>query len=146
MKAKTSAKIEWKKVTWYSTTLAVILYVGVFLIGFYLGQKMNELKTAIEQIPTSTYVQKQTNNNNNIIAANFNCEDGKTINAVFFDDKVELTLSEGSSLLLLRALSGSGSRYTNTGETYIFWNKGDTAFLEEGSETTYNNCVVVPAE
>ncbi|MFA5207769.1 MAG: MliC family protein [Candidatus Paceibacterota bacterium] len=145
MKAKKSAKIEWKKVTWYSTALAVILYVGVFLIGFYLGQKMNELKTAIEQIPTSTYVQKQTNNNT-ITAANFDCKNGKTINAIFFDDKVELTLSEGSTLLLLRAVSGSGARYTNTGETYIFWNKGDTAFLEEGSETTYEDCVVVPAE
>ncbi|MFZ3057894.1 MAG: MliC family protein [Minisyncoccales bacterium] len=144
MKAKKPAIIEWKKVTWYSTTLAVILYVGVFLIGFYLGQKMDELKFAIEQIPTSVYVQRQINNN--ITAANFDCKNGKTINALFFDDKVELTLSDGDTLLLLRTISASGARYTNTGQTYIFWNKGDTAFLEEGSETTYEDCVVIPAE
>ncbi|MFA5072251.1 MAG: MliC family protein, partial [Candidatus Pacearchaeota archaeon] len=59
---------------------------------------------------------------------------------------VELNLSDGDSLLLLQTISASGARYTNTGETYIFWNKGDTAFLQEGSRNTYEDCVVVPAE
>jgi hypothetical protein len=30
-------KIEWKKVTWYSQAIAIILFVGVFALGFYLG-------------------------------------------------------------------------------------------------------------
>ena len=145
MKINKNAKIEWKKVTWYSVTLAIVLYVGIFFIGFYLGQRINELKTSIENIPVNMFIQK-TNNNKAITAADFDCKDGKTINAIFFDDKVELNLSDGDSLLLLQTISASGARYTNTGETYIFWNKGDTAFLQEGSRNTYEDCVVVPAE
>ena len=145
MKINKNAKIEWKKVTWYSVTLAIVLYVGIFFIGFYLGQRINELKTSIENIPVNMFIQK-TNNNKAITAATFECKDNKSINAIFFDDKVELNLSDGDSLLLLQTISASGARYTNTGETYIFWNKGDTAFLQEGSRNTYEDCVVVPAE
>ncbi|OGY61172.1 MAG: hypothetical protein A3F99_00740 [Candidatus Colwellbacteria bacterium RIFCSPLOWO2_12_FULL_43_11] len=29
--------IEWNKVTWYSKLLAVVLFVGTFFLGFYLG-------------------------------------------------------------------------------------------------------------
>jgi membrane-bound inhibitor of C-type lysozyme len=145
MKINKNAKIEWKKVTWYSVTLAIVLYVGIFFIGFYLGQRINELKTSIENIPVNMFIQK-TNNNKTITAATFECKDNKSINAIFFDDKVELNLSDGDSLLLLQTISASGARYTNTGETYIFWNKGDTAFLQEGSRNTYEDCVVVPAE
>ena len=34
-------------------------------------------------------------------------------------------------------------RYANEGETFVFWSKGDGAFVEEGpSQTvTYSNCV-----
>ena len=30
-------KILWNKVTWYSKLLAVVLFVGVFWLGFWLG-------------------------------------------------------------------------------------------------------------
>lgn len=30
-------RIEWNKVTWYSKLLAVVLFVGTFFMGFYLG-------------------------------------------------------------------------------------------------------------
>lgn len=33
-------KIEWNKVTWYSTLFAIVLYVGVFFVGVYVGEKM----------------------------------------------------------------------------------------------------------
>ena len=32
-------KIEWYKVTWYSQVIAIILFVAVFTLGFYLGTK-----------------------------------------------------------------------------------------------------------
>jgi uncharacterized membrane protein (Fun14 family) len=32
-------KIEWNKVTWYSQVIAIILFVAVFALGFYLGTK-----------------------------------------------------------------------------------------------------------
>ncbi len=30
-------KIEWNKVTWYSKLVAVILFVGTLILGFYMG-------------------------------------------------------------------------------------------------------------
>jgi len=37
-------KIEWRKVTWYSKLLAVVLFVGVFILGLYLGAAYNEVR------------------------------------------------------------------------------------------------------
>ena len=31
-------KIEFNKVTWYSKLLAIIIYVGTFFLGYWLGQ------------------------------------------------------------------------------------------------------------
>lgn len=35
--------IEWKKVTWYSNLLAIILAFGIFGLGFYLGNEYRSL-------------------------------------------------------------------------------------------------------
>lgn len=87
---------------------------------------------------------KQANNaaQNTITSVNYKCDGGKTISAVYFDDKVELNLSDGKSLLLMQGMSGSGVRYVNSDESITFWNKGNTAFMEEGPSDTvvYNNC------
>lgn len=34
----TLTMIQWNKVTWYSKLLAVVLFVAVFFLGFYLGK------------------------------------------------------------------------------------------------------------
>ena len=54
-----------------------------------------------------------------------------------------LTLADGKKLTLPQTLSGSGIRYANEGETFVFWSKGDTAFVEEGASqtVTYKDCV-----
>lgn len=77
----------------------------------------------------------------------FNCDGGKAINATFYitDDKfVDLELSDGSRRSVPRAISASGARYANADESFVLWNKGNTAFITEGtdSETTYANCVL----
>ena len=76
-------------------------------------------------------------------AATFKCKGGKTIAATFYSDAVDLKLSDGRSLKLPQAMSGSGARYANKDESFVFWNKGDTAFVTEGNaETpTYADCV-----
>lgn len=143
---KLNMKIEWKKVTWYSITIAVILYISIFYLGFCFGEKMTTLRMTIEQIPTNASIKKSANNTNTITAATFNCKDNKFINAIFFNDKVELNLSDGDSLLLLQTISASGARYTNTGESFVFWNKGDTAFLQQGKNTIYEDCLLATAK
>ena len=76
-----------------------------------------------------------------INSVTFSCTGIKTIQALFFEDKVELTLSDGRHMLLLQAISASGARYANTDESFVFWNKGNTAFIEEGNKTTFKDCI-----
>lgn len=79
----------------------------------------------------------------NIQNASYKCDGGKTINSLFFDNKAELTLSDGRNLLLMQGISADGVRYTNSDESITFWTKGNTAFVQEGptDTTTYQNCV-----
>lgn len=80
-------------------------------------------------------------------SAQFSCDADKTIQADFYKDKVRLVLSDGRTLDLPQAVSASGARYADAAGTTVFWNKGDTAFVTEGSDTnqTFANCeVVVP--
>ncbi len=48
-------------------------------------------------------------------------------------------------MTLAQATSGSGARYANATETFVFWNKGNTAFITEGKSEpqaqSYTNCV-----
>ncbi|MFA5009019.1 MAG: MliC family protein [Candidatus Paceibacterota bacterium] len=138
-------KIEWNKVTSLSRILAIIIYGGTFGFAFYLGQQCGELKAELKHapiIPLSIPVQE----NNIINAVTFVCDNNKTINALFFSEKVELTLSDGRNMLLMQAISASGARYANTNESFVFWSKGDAAFIEEEDNMTYENCLVKPEE
>jgi membrane-bound inhibitor of C-type lysozyme len=78
------------------------------------------------------------------IHARFDCDGGKSIEAAFDNGpkpSVELALSDGRRWVLPQALSASGARYANGDESIVFWNKGNTAFIEEGGRTTYRDCV-----
>ena len=46
-------KIEWNKVTWYSEVLAIILFVAIFYLGFYLGkeeEKVNDVEITTKDV------------------------------------------------------------------------------------------------
>ena len=81
-----------------------------------------------------------------ITSVTFSCAGNKTIQALFFADKAELTLSDGRHRLLLQAISASGARYANTDESFVFWNKGTTAFIEENQKTTFKDCIATRTE
>jgi putative hemolysin len=77
------------------------------------------------------------------IQATFRCAGGKSIDANFINlpsSSVKLVLSDGRALDLPQTISGSGARYANANESIVFWNKGNTAFIEEGGKTTFANC------
>ena len=77
------------------------------------------------------------------IRAQFSCAGGKTIEAAFFNaapSHVVLALSDGRRLTLPQAMSGSGARYASADERIVFWNKGDTAFIDEQGRQTYADC------
>jgi membrane-bound inhibitor of C-type lysozyme len=78
------------------------------------------------------------------IEAMFACAGGKQIQAIFVNGAhptVELTLSDGRHLLLPQAVSASGARYANADESFVFWNVGRTAFVEEAGQRTFSECV-----
>ena len=73
----------------------------------------------------------------------YQCESDKTIHAVYFDGYVIVELSNGRAAKLPQTISASGIRYANSDESLVFWSKGNTAFVEENSETTFAGCVDV---
>ena len=127
-------KINFNKPTKYSMILAIVLYVATLLLGFYLGQAWGSANATIAQYSNI--------NENQITSAFFVCENEKTINAVFFSEKAELSLSDGRNVILFQAISASGARYANQDESFVFWNKGDTAFIEENGIQTFSSCLV----
>lgn len=81
-----------------------------------------------------------------IIKANFVCAGDKSIETTFHNyqggtSTVDLKLSDGRNLTLPQAISASGARYANTDESFVFWNKGNTAFVAEQGQNTYVDCV-----
>jgi membrane-bound inhibitor of C-type lysozyme len=56
---------------------------------------------------------------------------------------VVVQLSDGRKFSLPQTLSASGTRYADSSGTFVFWSKGDTAFVEEGPNqtVTYRDCV-----
>ncbi|HXV73425.1 MAG TPA: MliC family protein, partial [Sphingomonadales bacterium] len=81
-----------------------------------------------------------------VVTAVFKCDDGKSIDATFYANAVDLKLSDGRTMKVPQAMSASGARYANKDETFVFWNKGDTAFVTEGKDAkeTYTGCVTKP--
>lgn len=77
----------------------------------------------------------------------FSCDAAKTIDASFYKDRVSLTLSDGRQMTEPQVISGSGARYANKDESFVFWNKGNTAFITEGSPAvqTFSNCIAPDA-
>lgn len=78
-----------------------------------------------------------------VAEATFKCKDGKSVAATFYASSVDLKLSDGRSMTVPQAMSASGARYANKDESFVFWNKGDTAFVTEGADgkETYSGCV-----
>jgi putative hemolysin len=92
-----------------------------------------------------------------VAEATYICEGDKTITGTFYDGirvpvtpgerpiptgSVKLLLSDGRNISVPQTISADGGRYANSDETFIFWSKGDTAFVNEGATTTFKDCIV----
>ena len=114
------------KKTLFIVIITILVSTGIFC----LYQK---------SLPKNTVAEKATGRIINSVI--FSCAGNKTIQVLFFEDKAELNLSDGRHMLLLQAISASGARYANTDESFVFWNKGNTAFIEESNKTTFKDCI-----
>jgi len=82
-----------------------------------------------------------------VVHALFRCGAGKTVDAVFSNgsrSSVSLALSDGRSLSLPQSRSASGARYASADQNFVFWNKGNTAFIEENGQRSYSACSTRP--
>lgn len=92
-----------------------------------------------------------------IATVSYSCDAGKAIAASLYDGpsqppkgegqppvpggSAHVTLSDGRTLDLMQTISADGVRYANADESFVFWTKGNGAFVMEGNAQTYQNCV-----
>lgn len=118
--------------------VGVVVALVVFLGGFGVWRWMSPSSTteSITVTPTDDVVVNEVY---------FGCANDKTVYAKFYAHKVDLDLSDGRKVTIPQIVSASGARYANTDESFVFWNKGDTATIEEksagGMLTTFESCV-----
>lgn len=134
----------------------LIAVVIAAAIAWYIGntQRNNQ------PLPSGTAAPVTTDSGSEdkpIAQAIYNCDEGKTIEAAFYKGdeaavqpgqppvptgSVKITLSDGRTFSLAQTISADGGRYANSDESFVFWDKGDTALvLENGVEKDYTGCV-----
>lgn len=69
----------------------------------------------------------------------YQCEGGRTFSVDYAQEMAQLRLDSVNVILLPRVVSGSGIRFSN-GSTTLY-SQGTQAFIEEGEQRTYSNCV-----
>lgn len=121
------------RVTWYSQLAAIILFILVWYVGFSVGRYwVSPYREGTGRPLTGA-----------VAAATFICDKPVHgfISSVFYQDRVNLILSDGREQVVPRARSADGARYANADESFVFWNKGNGAFITEQGTTTYDGCV-----
>ncbi|MFZ1075695.1 MAG: MliC family protein [Minisyncoccia bacterium] len=101
-----------------------------------------------------------------VTTALYSCDGGKSITAAFSENAsstaatstspdqppvpngiVALTLSDGRAMTLNQTISADGGRYANADESFVFWDKGNTALvLENNKPSSFTGCIVVAPE
>lgn len=89
--------------------------------------------------------------NNVITKATFACDDGGMVTATFYENRrVGLELPDGRTLVLPQTVSADGARFANKEETFVFWTRGNGAFIAEKSNGESalrpNYCILVSAD
>jgi membrane-bound inhibitor of C-type lysozyme len=139
--------IEWNRVTWYSQIIAIILALVIFGLGYWVGQQAGIARedAAMDMQMQSGAMQMPMQEGTPVVVdVTYACDGGKTVRAIYKQNEVNVLLSDGRNLVVPHALSADGGRYANDDESFVFWNKGTTAFITEGagdtSTTTFANC------
>ena len=106
--------------------LTILVVLGVILIGVYFITKK-------QKTPVVLTVPEVTGS-----VTHYSCKDG-SIDAIFGQSSMTMTLSDGRKISLPQVISASGIRYEQG--DIIFIGKGDNAFLQEKGVSTYEDCV-----
>jgi len=120
------------KIEWGNVKKPLKIFLVAFLVGFSIALTFQLGKV----YQTEKILGKE------IAKATFVCPSGEKFVATFYDRMVNLEFAKGKPFFLPQTISASGARYANKDESFVFWNKGDTAFIEQNGTTTLDNCVV----
>lgn len=114
--------------------LAVFAFIFVMLY-LMLSGSFNFLNQASAPTITPTPEDK--------ITAVYTCPNGQEITATYDNAKgtVTVLMPSGAAEVLPHAVSANGARYANADESFVFWNTGNEAMVEQNGVTTYQNCV-----
>jgi membrane-bound inhibitor of C-type lysozyme len=131
----------------YNIIIVISVVIIIFVLGVWFYAQPKISLAPVENQPAGQF----------IVAAKFFCDKDKTIDANFYSGKtisstdpnippipggsVSLKLSDGRNMNLPHVISADGGRYANADESFVFWNRGDTAFINENNIQTYSNCI-----
>jgi membrane-bound inhibitor of C-type lysozyme len=119
-----------------STAIGVVAALIFVLVGaWYVSSNK----------PTTGTPSQTASSTEPLAVAAFACAEGKSLGAAFYQGSVQLTLSDGRKANLPQVQSASGVRYALQDESFVFWGKGNTAFVTEGADQkqTFSGCIVV---
>jgi membrane-bound inhibitor of C-type lysozyme len=126
------------------TSLVAFVALVLILIGLGYFAYLTSIQPApLVVINSTTYICK----GNKIIGAKFYLQTAEQPKVTITNEppvptgSVDITLSDGRSMHLAQTISGSGVRYANTDESFIFWTKGSGVIvLEDNEEKNYTDC------
>jgi membrane-bound inhibitor of C-type lysozyme len=142
-----------KKETILSVGAIVVIVLAII---FYIS--------AVDKTNQSNQEVAQTGavDNRTLIAkVHYSCDKGKIIDTVYYKEanvnvpspkdiaqnggSVDVAIDGGAMMSLNQTISGSGIRYANQDESFIFWSKGEEALIMRNNsmDPNYTNCKVV---
>jgi membrane-bound inhibitor of C-type lysozyme len=122
-------KIKFNEVTKLSQIVAILLFVIIFAIGFFVGRKYENRFVLGEPFNKLTFM----------------CADEKKIEATLFNNFIKIEIKNWGTAYLPETRAASGTRYANNDESLVFWNKAEGAFISEDNtdNITYKDCKIV---
>lgn len=116
------------------TFVSIIVVLVIIIVGVIVLKKAP--KNEVQNDPTLGQEISITG------TGTFMCSNGKSIDAIFTENSAIIAVND-QVLELPQTISASGARYANADESFVFWEKGGTAFVEESGVVTYDECVTV---
>ena len=129
--------IPWNTVTRYSQALAIILFVGVFVLGFLLGKEY-ELRAVRNGI--AEYLGAPTPASRAPVTVDYLCN-GTSLTAVYSGKEVHLTLPGKREITLTQK---EPNLFSSPDGSSTFEKSDAKAKLVEQGSATLSNCVVKP--
>ena len=133
--------IPWNTVTRYSQALAIILFVGVFVLGFLLGKEyeLRAIRNGFAQYPGAPAALPHAP-----VTVDYLCN-GTPLTAVYLGKEVRLTLPGKREITLIQKEPKEPNLFSSSDDSVTFEKSDTKAKLVEQGSVTLSNCIVKPS-